>query len=104
VRRRLVLRSVCVANVIAYLVERMKKRGDLGWDHQLAWTQRRAVCIAKKVALSSFGVHPVELVPGVVLWSSGSPTLHLDPEHALAELGFSTIIHIDGCVYVEPWG
>lgn len=99
------LRSVCVANVIAYLVERMKAPGDdLERDHQLARTQRRAVCIAEQVDLPLLGVYPVELAPGVVLWSSGSPSLHLDPEHALAELGFSTIIHIDGCVYVEPWG
>lgn len=70
----------------------------------MAQAQRRATAIRSQVDLAGLGVHPVELVDGVTMWSSGSGSLHPDPEAALAELGLGVVITLEGRVFVEPWG
>jgi hypothetical protein len=71
-------------------------------DHdQARW---RARLIATKLDLLSFGVRSVEIARGVTMWSvPGRPELYLDPELALATLGFGVCVGVGGEVFVGTW-
>lgn len=68
-----------------------------------ALIRSREAIVRHRVDLRKYGVSEVEMCGATMYAAEGVTPLFIDPEDALAALGWSVVIALGGEVFVEPW-